>query len=419
MILLNFKKFIPLFLTVCILISVIAVSASTHVKAPSDVNNPTPTKAVSTTDTVQKAMATADSIDVDDEMRGVWVTYMELDMQNEKDKSKKSFEEKFNKIADKCKDSGFNTLIVQVRPFCDALYKSEYFPWSHILTGTQGKNPGYDALEIMCDISKKNNLKIHAWINPYRIIGNETPNNLSENNPYSMDKSLGKKTENGIYFDPSNTQAQKLIIDGIQEIVENYNVDGIQFDDYFYPTQNENFDKEEYESYVEKAGENNSMNLDNWRTANVNMLVCQAYRTVHNTKDNVVFGISPQGNINNNDGLYADVKTWCNCKGFIDYICPQIYFSLTNPALTFENSLQSWCDIEYYEGVKLYVGLAGYKAGTDDDENSWLDDNNILAQEYNIVKSNKRASGIMLYSYSSIENEDAQEEIDNLIKSFN
>lgn len=417
MILLNFKKFIPLFLTVSILISVVAVSASSRVKAPSDVKAPTNT--VSTNDTVQKVMATADTVDVDNEMRGVWVTYMELDMQNEKDKSEKSFEKKFLKIANKCKESGFNTLIVQVRPFCDALYESDYFPWSHILTGTQGENPGYDALKIMCEISKKNNLKIHAWINPYRIVGNETPNELSDNNPYNMDKSLGKSTESGIYFEPSNTEAQQLIINGINEIVENYDVDGIQFDDYFYPTQNKDFDKEEYKIYTEKMGENNSMNLDNWRKANVNMLVCQAYRTVHSAKDNVVFGISPQGNISNNDNLYADVKSWCNCNGFIDYICPQIYFSLSNPALTFENSLKSWCDIEYSENVKLYVGLAGYKAGTDDDENTWLDKNNILAQEYNIIKSNDRASGIMLYSYSSIEDDDAQDEIDNLIKSFN
>ncbi len=118
--------------------------------------------------------ATTDTPESDEEMRGVWVSYMELSMENESSKTQKAFEDKFTEIAQNT-ESGFNTLIVQVRPFCDALYKSNYFPWSHILTGTQGENPQYDALQIMCDICKENNLKIHAWINPYRVSSNETP----------------------------------------------------------------------------------------------------------------------------------------------------------------------------------------------------------------------------------------------------
>lgn len=114
-------------------------------------------------------------------------------MENESSKTQKAFEDKFTEIAQKCSESGFNTLIVQVRPFCDALYKSSYFPWSHILTGTQGENPQYDALQIMCDICKENNLKIHAWINPYRVSSNETPKKLSDNNPYIKNSEIGIK----------------------------------------------------------------------------------------------------------------------------------------------------------------------------------------------------------------------------------
>ena len=166
------KKLIPLILSVAILIGVTAVSSGKKVSSPSV------SKTVSTTDETE--CASKDEIkDTDfDEMRGIWISYIELSMENENDKSEQAFRNKFEKIAENCKGYGLNTLIVQVRPYGDALYKSEYYPWSHILTGTQGKNPGYDPLKIMCEISRKYNLQIHAWINPYRVTLNETPNKL-------------------------------------------------------------------------------------------------------------------------------------------------------------------------------------------------------------------------------------------------
>ncbi len=397
------KKTIPLVLSLTVMIGVIAFSSSTQGNAP--------TKSAVNGNNTQTAIATADTASKNEEMRGVWVSYMELTMENENEKSENAFRNKFSEIAKKCKDFGFNTLVVQVRPFCDALYKSEYFPYSHILTGTQGKNPGYDPLKIMCEICRSNKLDIHAWVNPYRISTNETPNKLSEDNPYIEDNSIGTEFESGIYLYPSSEKARKLIIDGVVEIAKNYEVDGIQFDDYFYPTRDKNFDREQYEAYVNQNGEEESMNLDNWRKANVNMLVCETYRALHNTRDDIVFGISPQGNIDNNDEIYADVKAWCTCRGFVDYICPQIYFSLNNPALSFESSLKSWTELEFAENVKLYAGLAGYKAGTDADENTWLENNDILAEEYRILKNEKKTDGFMLYSYSSLESKEAMAEI--------
>lgn len=406
MIILNFKRLFFPVLTILILIGIIAVSSLQKTSSPVLTVNQ------STVDTALQA--SYDTPMNTDEMRGVWITYMELSMENEEDKSEKHFTQKFTKIADECKDFGFNTLIVQVRPFCDAIYKSDYFPWSHILTGTQGKNPEYDALEIICKICNEKNLNLHAWINPYRISISKTPSEFSDNNPYISDNSLVIETESGIILDPSNEDARKLIVDGVAEIIENYDVDGIQFDDYFYPTDIENNDSAQYEAYVNSVGENSSMNIENWRKANVNMLICETYRAVHNTKDDLVFGISPQGNIDNNDELYADVRSWCSCNGFIDYICPQIYFSLENPALSFEESLESWNSIEYAENVKLYVGVAGYKAGTDDDEGTWLNENDILAQEYNKIKNDDKAEGFMFYSYVSLGEDTAKAEIENL-----
>ena len=407
------KKIVPIIVSVIAMLSVICISSFTREKPPKKQNDINNIAALS-------SKATADTPESDEEMRGVWVSYMELSMENESSKTQKAFEDKFTEIAQKCRESGFNTLIVQVRPFCDALYKSSYFPWSHILTGTQGENPQYDALQIMCDICKENNLKIHAWINPYRVSSNETPKKLSDNNPYIKNSEIGIKTDNGIFLDPSNETAQQLISDGVKEIAENYDVDGIQFDDYFYPTEDESFDKKQYEAYIEKYGKEISMSLDNWRMQNVNTLICKVYRTIKSVDSSVEFGISPQGNIGNNDGLYADVKSWCTCKGFADYICPQIYFSLENPALTFEDCLDSWTSLDFDENVKLYVGLGGYKAGNGEyDEETWLLSDSILADEYDILSNNKSVRGFMLYSYNSLEDDTAKKEINNLINALN
>lgn len=402
------KKFAPVILSAVLLVTALAARAYSE-------NGEVKTVSTSTIDT-----ATNDNAKVEQnerstkEMRGVWVSYIELDMQNESDKSESAFREKFKNIAITSKNAGFNTLIVQVRPFCDALYKSVYFPYSHILSGEQGVSPDYDALKVMCEICSELDLDIHAWVNPYRISTDSTPQVLSENNPYVIDNELGEETENGIFLNPANKMARNLIINGVTEIVKNYDVDGIQFDDYFYPTQDSDFDDTEYSEYVETVGEMNCMSIDNWRLANVNTLICDTYRAIHKISNDVDFGISPQGNIDNNAKIYADVKSWCICKGFVDYICPQLYYSLENPALTFENSLNSWASLDINKNVKLYVGLAGYKANTDSDEGTWLYSDNVLSKEYKIAMQNEKVSGIMLYSYSALEDENASAEISNL-----
>lgn len=408
------KKVFPYVLSVFLLLAMVSVTSQSDKKA---------------TETLKPIVSTQDTPTITEEkkkdntekeMRGVWISYMELDMQNEEEKDAQAFRNKFEKMAVKCKDYGFNTLIVQVRPFADALYESEYYPYSHLLTGTQGENPEYDPLEIMCEISRNYGMYIHAWVNPYRIRSKSIPYELSEDNPYMQNSDLGIEYDDCIYLDPSNKKARELIINGVIEIAENYDVDGIQFDDYFYPTTDEDFDSKQYEEYVSDVGENNNMSLDNWRIANVNMLICDTYRAIHSLDKEVVFGISPQGNIDNNANLYADVMSWCTCRGFVDYICPQIYFSLENPALSFEDCLDSWCSLEFNDNVSLYVGLSGYKAGSEDyDEGTWLNSDEILAQEYEIVKDNENVSGIILYSYESLENETAKKEIDNLKNALN
>lgn len=407
----KYKQLAPILIVLSVLICIVAVASYKGQNSNTNSSNQ------STNDTVNVFSVKQNTYN-NEEMRGVWVSYMELTMENEKDKSQKRFTEKFEEIAENCKNLGYNTLVVQVRPFCDALYKSDYFPWSHILTGEQGKNPNYDPLKIICDVCREKNLNIHAWINPYRISTQNSPSELSENNPYVKDSSVGFKTQSGTYLDPSNENARRLIIDGIEEIVSNYDIDAIQFDDYFYPADMGSEDDAQYKEYINGC-ENESMTLKEWRKANVNLLISEVYLRIHSIKNNVEFGISPQGNINNNDKLFADVQLWCTTKGYIDYICPQIYFSLDNPALSFEDSLQSWCELDFASNVNLYVGLAGYKAGTDDDEGTWLNDDNILAQEYNIICENEKANGLMMYSYASLFSDNGKKEMENFYNELN
>ena len=376
--------------------------------------NPKPSQSTAVPQTAAAASKEQTYAKAPDDMRGVWVTYMELSMENESDKSEAAFRKKFEKIAADCQSFGFNTMIVQTRPFCDALYNSKLFPASHILSGTQGESAGYDALKIMCEVCHDHKMKLHAWVNPYRVTASQTPSKLSENNPYMKDKSLGIVTDSGIILDPSNKKARKLITDGVREIVENYPVDGVQYDDYFYPADIENSDSARYSEYIDSAGTQGAMTLEQWRTANVNLLIAETYIAVHQSSQNAVFGISPQGNLGNNAQLCADVVSWCGKQGYADYICPQIYFSPDNPRLGFSEALSDWTELSYAENVKLYVGLAAYKAGTDADEGTWQNSDTILSDEYNILNKNNTVSGFMLYSYASFNEEAAKQELNNL-----
>lgn len=387
------NRYIPFLLSILILIvSIIAVSK----------HQPT--------ESVQTASATYDEIK--EEMKGIWVSYITLDMQSE-DNNEQAFTEKINTIIDTTIDSGFNTLIFQVRPFCDALYKSSYYPYSHILTGTQGKDPGYDPLQIICELCHKNNINVHAWINPYRVKNEQTPSKLSNDNLYIIDNSIGFEQSGSIYLDPASEKAQQLIVNGVKEIVQNYDVDGIQFDDYFYPENSDSVDNQKYQEY--KDSTENPLSKEMWRCENVNTLIKKVYDTVHRYSNNVQFGISPQGNLNNNRNLGADVELWCENSGYIDYICPQIYFSLDNPTLSFEESLSQWQNLSLHPDLSLYIGLAGYKGGTDEDNGTWLDNDDILKNEIEIC-SECGTDGIMLFSYESFFDETNSAEIKNVVR---
>ena len=356
--------------------------------------------------------ASTDEAAIPQEMRGIWVTYMTLDVENEADKED-AFRQKIDSIVGDAVKGGFNTLIVQVRPFCDAIYPSAYYPWSHIISGTQGEYPGFDPLQIICEKCGAKGLRVHAWVNPYRISTASTPPVLCEEHPYRRDSSIGVEINGETYLNPASKKARELIKDGVIELLENYAIDGVQFDDYFYPENCGDFDAADYAAYT--AAASSPLSLADYRKENVNKLIREVYQAVHSTRKKAVFGISPQGNLPNNEVIYADVTRWCSEEGYADYICPQLYFSLDNPALRYEDALQEWLNTKRHSGLKLYAGLAGYKAGSDADEGTWLDNSDILKTEAEILRK-KNLNGFILYSYDSMTQQKSKTEINNLIR---
>lgn len=362
------------------------------------------------------------------DLKAVWISYYEL---NFKGKTEKEFRSTIDNMFDQIKNIGLNAVICHVRPNADSYYPSQYFPWSANLTGTQGYDPGYDPLKYMVQAAHRRGLQFHAWLNPYRVSSRfDDISQLAENHPARIWLSDGT-TENddwavrcngGIYFNPAIPEVQKLIIDGIREIISNYDVDGIHLDDYFYPTTSPDFDKAAYQRYVNTVN-GKPLSLADWRRANVNSLVQGIYRAVHE-KQGVSFGISPSAHISsdksdkNYNELYADITLWMSNSGYIDYIAPQLYFGFEYPndKFKFNNLLNQWMSLNRHHSVKIFIGLPAYKIGTlDAGSDEWIKAGDILKRQVEQVWKAK-ADGFIIYSYSGLTSQEQlnKTQLDNL-----
>lgn len=342
---------------------------------------------------------------------GVWIPYMSL---STTEKTETAFKENYDAKLESAKAAGAKAVFVHVRPFADSLYPSEYEPWSHILAGTQGEDPGYDPLQYMVDRAHECGMQFHAWINPLRISTDATPGTLAESSFYMQNRETNPfyflEYDGGIYYNPASAVVRERIANGAAEIAALYDVDGIHFDDYFYPTDDESIDANQYAAYVDETEE--PLPLHEWRTANINALIAAVYHRIKQTAPDVVFGISPQGNLDNNEKINADVLTWCAQSGYIDYICPQLYYSFENEALPFEEALQQWNAMERLDSVKLYIGLAVYKAGTDADNGTWLNTDDTIARQIERAEETG-ADGVILYAVDYLDREETRAEMTN------
>lgn len=288
-----------------------------------------------------------------DEFRAVWVaTVYRLDYPSRATTDPAVLKRDADAILQGCVDMGMNAVILQVRPSADALYPSELYPWSKYLTGTQGTAPknGFDPLAYWVERAHALGLELHAWINPFRITkgGAAEFQALTADHPAKLHPDWVVEYEGDYYFNPGLPEVREYIVRGAEELARKYDIDGIHLDDYFYPGSG--FD--DGAAYA-KYGKGFS-NIGDWRRDNVNQLVKTLGERIHAIDPGLSYGISPSGvwadksslpqGSNTTGGYesyyasYADSRKWVK-EGWIDYICPQIYWYIGHKSMDYALSL--------------------------------------------------------------------------------
>lgn len=366
-----------------------------------------------------------------EEFRAVWMASVyNIDLPNQQGLDNEALKSQIDAAFERVTAIGMNAVVVQVRPNGDALYPSELFPWSHWLTGEQGRPPadGFDPLAYMIEAAHQRGLQFHAWVNPYRITaGSKTSvkhdlSALSQDNPARLHPEYVVAYDDGcLYYNPGIPEVQTLIIDGIRELVDHYAVDGIHMDDYFYPykvyTEDEMGqrvacafdDGEAYAAYGE------GKELDDWRRDNVTAMIRGIAEVVKQADHEVAFGVSPFGiwaNASSTEGgsqtnagfesyydLYADTRSWVK-EGYLDYICPQVYWGFGNEAAAYETVCDWWNEVAAGTDTKLYIGHAAYKMGR---EETGFNEADQLVKQVRYARELSCYGGSIFYNYSAFE----------------
>lgn len=340
-------------------------------------------------------------------IKGVWITYEEIKTLVDSAVTDNEFKQMIYNELYNLKQKGINNVFLHVRAFDDAFYNSDIFLPSEY--ASEKGELKFDVLETYISVCDVLDIDIHAWINPYRIRNDGRTDKLSQNSyAYKLyaenpnDERL-IICENGIYYNPIYSETRSRIISGIHEILKNYKIDGIHFDDYFYPTTDDSIDNEYYNDYITGGG---WMDIEDLRRSAVDSLISEVYRIA---KDNgVVFSVSPCANIEKNKNIYyADVEKWLTTSGYADYIIPQIYFGFNHDTMPFEKCLEDWLKL-YNGSTKLLIGLAPYKSGKDDfyagsGRDEWVNNPDVIERQILEIGENDNICGYVLFSSSYIE----------------
>ncbi len=323
----------------------------------------------------------------DREFRGVWIATVEnIDWPSEKSLSTEQQKKEIVRLLDLYKSLNFNAIIFQIRPSADAFYNSRHEPWSAYLTGVNDRRPApyYDPLAFIIAETHKRGMEFHAWLNPYRAIVNYKE---FHSNPFRLtyEKSewfinYGKNK----YFNPGLPEVRKYTNKIVEDIVQNYDVDAIHFDDYFYPYKIKDIPFPDENTFKEFGGDFYPNNLDDWRRNNVNVIIEELHATIKKIKPWVQFGISPFGvwrnksvdakgsdtdaGQTNYDDLYADILLWIN-KGWLDYIVPQAYWHIGHKKADYATIVKWWA--ENSKNVNLYIGQGAYRLDRKKEQRAW------------------------------------------------
>ena len=374
------------------------------------------------TQAVEKKQSAEENKKDDDMFRGIWVsTVYNIDYPSKYTTKSEELKKDAVQILDDCSNMGFNAVILQVRPASDAFYKSEIFPWSKYISGTEGVAPDddFDPLAFWVEEAHKRGMELHAWINPFRVTGavkkgtdvlsEAAENNVLKSYPDYVVKYTNSKNDESYYLNPSLPEVRQLITEGAVEIVENYDVDGIHIDDYFYPGTDFD-DSGSFQMYGKEFS-----SVDEWRRNNIDLFVKEMSEKLHDADPEIQFGVSPSGiwaNKSTNSlgsdtngfesysSVYADTRKWAS-EGWIDYIAPQIYWSVGQSGSDYKIISDWWCDVVKNSKTKLYIGMADYKCVGVNQSNPFYNGNEIKKQ-MEMNASNSVVKGEIHFAYNSV-----------------
>ena len=354
-----------------------------------------------------------------DEMNGVWIASISnIDFPSKPDLTKDELCRELDSIVENVAGAGLDTIFFQVRPSSDALYRSDIFPVSRYLS-SDGKLT-LDTLDYLIKAAKKKDIKVHAWINPLRVAVGGTVEDLSAKNPGRKNPSWCVKYSDGkIYYDCGLPEVRSLVAEGVREIVENYDVAGVVFDDYFYPYPQYETDKDgnrvaavfEDSSTFDSHGSAYD-DIGDWRRDNVNALIKLCYDTVKEADKDCIFGVSPFGIWKNGYGdesgsatrgsqsyfdIYCDTLAWVE-GGYVDYIAPQLYWTDDNSAASYGVLTQWWAQMLEEKNVTLLVSHAAYRYS------EWESPEGIITSQIKDARKYGMYRGSIFYGYEEIKN---------------
>ncbi|MEI7207055.1 glycoside hydrolase family 10 protein [Pectobacterium carotovorum] len=338
---------------------------------------------------------------------------------------------------DKLKSLGINTVFFQVKPDGTALWPSKILPWSDMLTGNIGEEPGYDPLQFMLDEAHKRGMKVHAWFNPYRVSVNtksatvtELNSTLSQNpaSVFVLHRDWIRTAGDRFVLDPGIPEARSWITSIVAEVVAHYPIDGVQFDDYFYAESSGSMlnDGETFKKYGQGFG-----SKADWRRHNTQLLIEQVSRTIKQLKPEVEFGVSPAGVWRNRshdaagsdtrgaaayDEAYADTRLWVQ-QGLLDYIAPQIYWPFARDAARYDVLAKWWADVVKPTNTRLYIGVALYKVGEPSkNEPDWTINGGVpeLKKQLDLNESMPQINGTILFRENYLNQPQTQEAVNYL-----
>ena len=349
------------------------------------------------------------------EMRGMWIaTVSNVDWPSAPGRSAADAKAELTALFDVAARWRLNTVILQVRPTADALWPSRFEPWSQWLTGTQGRDPGWDPLAFAVREAHARGLRLHAWFNPYRVSLRDDPALLAPGHPARRHPEWVVPYGGKLYYNPGIPEVRAFVQSAMADAVARYEIDGVHWDDYFYPypVAGEEFD--DAAAFAEYGGDFASRAA--WRRHNVDLLVREMAARVRRERPGIPFGISPfavwrnqatdplgsrtQAGVQTYDDLYADTRKWVG-EGWIDYIVPQIYWNIGFEAADYAELVRWWSQVARGTGVAVYVGEAVYKVGDPAQPAAWQDPAE-LSRHLTLCADHPEIRGNVYYSATQV-----------------